>query len=65
MKRKISEEEYNATYAALKLIENLFKQGRVKKHIYKNILSDYADVIDISGFKCYNWYNKVRKIKGE
>lgn len=54
MKRKISEEEYNATYAALKLIENLFKQGRVKKHIYKNILADYADVIDISGFKCYN-----------
>ena len=53
MKRKISEEEYTNTYAALKLIENLFKQGKIKKHIFKNILDDYGDVIDISTFKCY------------
>lgn len=53
MKKKLSEEEYNITYAALKLIENLFKQGRIKQHIFKNILEDYRDSIDISDFKCY------------
>ena len=53
MKKKISEEEYNITYAALKLIENLFKQGRIKQHIFKNILDDYKESIDISAFKCY------------
>ncbi len=53
MKKKLSEEEYNITYAALKLIENLFKQGRIKQHIFKNILEDYRDSIDISAFKCY------------
>lgn len=53
MKKKLSEEEYNITYAALKLIENLFKQGRIKQHIFKNILDDYKESIDISAFKCY------------
>ena len=53
MKKKLSEEEYNITYAALKLIENLFKQGRIKQHIFKNILDDYKGSIDISAFKCY------------
>ena len=50
--RKISEEEYNKIYAALKLIENLYKQGLVKKHVFKNILNDYKDRVDISEFKC-------------
>ena len=53
-KQKISKEEYNKIYAALKLIENLFKQGHIKQHVFKNILNEYKDHIDISQFKCYN-----------
>lgn len=52
-KKKLSEDEYNLTYAALKLIENLFKQGKIQKHIFKNILNEYSDRIDISQFRCY------------
>lgn len=53
MTKQISKEEYNVTYAALKLIENLFKQGKIQKHIFKNILNEYKGYIDISTFKCY------------
>lgn len=53
VKKKLSEEEYNLTYAALKLIENLFQQGKIKKHVFRNILNEYSDRIDISAFKCY------------
>lgn len=41
-------------YAAIKLIENLFKQGLIKRHIFKNILEEYKDCIDTSEFQCYN-----------
>lgn len=41
-------------YAALKLIENLVKQGRVKERVFVNILKDYKNDIDISQFECYN-----------
>lgn len=42
--------ENDLIYAALKLIQCLYKQGKIKEHIYKNILKDYADTIDISDF---------------
>ncbi len=38
-------------YAALKLIQNLHKQGKIKKHIFCNILEEYSDRIDISNFQ--------------
>ena len=53
LKKKLTKEEYNTTFAALKLIEHLFKAGKIKQHIFKNILADYRDSIDISAFKCY------------
>ena len=53
MQKKLSDEEKDKIYAALKLIENLHKQGLVKKKINKNILNDYRDCIDLSEFKCY------------
>lgn len=46
----LSEEEYNTTYAALKLIEALYKQGKVQKHVYNNILLECSEKIDISNF---------------
>lgn len=41
-------------YAALKLIEYLYKNKKIKEHIYKNILYEYRNHIDISDFKCYD-----------
>ena len=51
--KKIDEQEYNKIFAALKLIENLFKQGRIKEYIFRNILNDYKEYVDIAAFKCY------------
>ena len=48
--KKLSYEEKNKIYAALKLIENLYKQGLIRKHIYKNILKDYNNCVDLSDF---------------
>ena len=36
--------------AALLLIKHLYKAGKIKEHVYKNILKDYKDRIDISEF---------------
>lgn len=43
----------NKIYSALKLIENLYKQGLIDKHIFLNILNDHKDCVDISEFKHY------------
>lgn len=42
----------NPTYcfAALKLIEQLYKDGELPVHIFRNILKEYADVVDLSKF---------------
>lgn len=50
MKKEISKEEYNNLYAALMLIQALYKQGKVEKHVFKNILKEYSDRIDITAF---------------
>lgn len=54
MKMKISKEEYNELYAALMLIQALYKQGKIEKHVFKNILKECSDRIDVSSFCCYN-----------
>ncbi len=37
-------------FAALKLIEQLYKDGQIQAHIFRNILKEYADQVDISKF---------------
>lgn len=37
-------------FAALKLIEQLYKDGQLPAFIYRNILIEYADVVDLSKF---------------
>lgn len=46
-----SQKKYDMIYAALKLIENLYKQGLIKKHIFRNILADYKDIVDVREFE--------------
>lgn len=37
-------------FAALKLIEQLHKDGEIPTVMFRNILNDYADVVDLSKF---------------
>ena len=45
--------EYRTTYAALKLIEYLFRKEQISGTVYRNILRDYRDEVDLSDFKSY------------
>ena len=44
--------EYSAEhyFAALKLIEQLYKDGLISAQMLRSILSDHADVVDLSKF---------------
>ena len=44
-----SKKEY-ITFAALKLIEHLYRDGAIKEHIYANILKENANIVDITQF---------------
>ena len=37
-------------FAALKLIEQLYKDGLISAQMLRSILNDYADVVDLSKF---------------
>ncbi len=55
----VSQKEYDMIYAALKLIENLYKQGLIKQYIYRNILADYKDIVDIREFE-HTIHNNIK-----
>ena len=44
--------EYSAEhyFAALKLIEQLYKDGHIPAQMLRSILNEYADVVDLSKF---------------
>lgn len=37
-------------FAALKLIEQLYKDSEILSSMFRNILKEYADVVDLSKF---------------
>ena len=37
-------------YAALKLIANLYRQGLIPQHVYRNIVREYEAMVDITEF---------------
>ena len=37
-------------FAALKLIEQLFRDGKIPEFMFRNILNDYAGVVDVTEF---------------
>lgn len=41
-------------FAALKLIEQLYKDGKIPAYMFRNILNDYADTVDLSQFTIYD-----------
>lgn len=50
--KKITENERDKIYAAIKLIEALTKQGKLPLHVFQNILNEYKHAIDLNDFKC-------------
>lgn len=38
------------SFAALKLIEQLYKDGHIPAQMLRSILNEYADVVDLSKF---------------
>lgn len=40
-------------FAALKLIEQLYRDGQIPAYMFRNILNDYAGVVDLSKFTIY------------
>ena len=40
----------NYCFAALKLIEQLYRDGKIPAFLFYNILGDYADIVDESLF---------------
>ena len=41
-------------FAALKLIEQLYKDGEIPAYMFRNILKEYAEVVDLSRFTITN-----------
>ena len=41
-------------FAALKLIEQLYKDGEIPAYMFRNILKEYADIVDLSRFPITN-----------
>ena len=37
-------------FAALKLLEQLHKDGQIPAYMFRNMLNDYADVVDLSKY---------------
>ena len=49
--RAVQPEHY---FAALKLLEQLHKDGLLPAYMFRNILNEYADVVDLSWFTITN-----------
>ncbi len=41
-------------FAALKLIEQLYQDGEIPAYMFRNILKEYADIVDLSRFAITN-----------
>jgi len=46
-------EKQSNVFGALKLIEQLYLDGQIPGYIFRNILKNYDDEIDATGFRCY------------
>lgn len=49
-------------FAALKLIEQLYKDGKIPDFMYHNILNEYADIVDVTAFIIGNSNKKERTV---
>ena len=47
---KILSDDPNLCFSALKLIEQLNRDGHIPAYMFRNILNDYAGIVDLSKF---------------
>lgn len=52
MNKLIADKESNI-FGALKLIEQLYLDGKISGYVFRNILREYQDKINVSDFVCY------------
>jgi len=57
----IKVDKENDIFGALKLIEQLYLDGEIPGHVFRNILQEYKDDVCIADFTCY----KKEKQEGE
>ncbi len=51
LKSKITAEQNpKLCFSALKLIEQLYKDGHISAYMFRNIVNDYSNIVDISKF---------------
>ncbi len=50
MDKMIDERDAARCFAALKLIEQLYKDGKIPAHVFRGIAVDYAEIVDLSKF---------------
>ena len=58
---KIMSNDPKMCYAALKLIEQLYKDGHIPVYMYRNNLNDYAEIVDLSKFTVAKEENECTK----
>ena len=56
---KIISNDPDLCYAALKLIEQLNHDGHIPAYLFRNIMNDYAGIVDLSKFTVID--NKKKK----
>ena len=49
---KMSTNNKGTIFAAIKMLEQLYKNGRIPRHVLRNIIDEYTDQIDTSSFLC-------------
>lgn len=49
---KVADKESNV-FGALKLIEQLYLDGKIPGYVFRNILREYQDKINVSDFVCH------------
>ena len=57
----VYQRDHKMCYAALKLIEQLYKDGHIPVYMYRNILNDYAEIVDLSKFTVAKEENECTK----
>lgn len=50
---KIDNVSKGMVFGALKLLEQLYLEGNLPGYIFRNALTEYSDIVNISDFRCY------------
>lgn len=45
--------DHQINYIALKMIEILYQENKIKEIVYRNIMNEFSTIMDVSEFSCY------------